>query len=348
MTDYSKNEDYAAKDALASGDPDKLILGSDIDGELAELVTAVASKYDSSDIASQAQAIAMLDNTTLITPLRLGQALSGGAGIVADLIALADPNADRGLFWDESANAVTFFDLGTGLAFTATTLGLVLGSIDHDQLLNFSSDKHIAHSTIDINTTEGIQGGGNIAADRTLKLDISGLATATADPAADYVAFFDATDSTHKKALFTDVAGEALGDGAWYTAGQSLSAGVEATVIFGTADYDSLERGTYSTSTGIYTAGVDGARIQVTFHARVTSIAVGGTLTINGYANSTSKGYDRRQNYADGTATELSAEFVTTVVLAAGDTFTCKATASAAATLTAGQQYNRLTIVELA
>lgn len=43
----------------------------------------------------------------------------GGTGA-----SLADPGADRVMFWDDSASAVTWLDLGTGLSITATTLGL--------------------------------------------------------------------------------------------------------------------------------------------------------------------------------------------------------------------------------
>jgi hypothetical protein len=151
-----------------------------------------------------------------------------------------------------------------------------------------------------------------------------------------------------KKSLITAAAGIALGDGAWYTAGQALTASTEATIIYGTASYNSLQRGTYATGTGIYTAGSSGARIQVSVQARVTSIAVGRQLTVIAYHNSTAKMQDSRFNYADGSATELSAGFTFSVTLAAGDTMTIKATATAACTLTAGESYNKLTIVELA
>ena len=44
MTDYSQSVDFSAKDALTTGDPDKLVKGSDIDTELALISTAIASK----------------------------------------------------------------------------------------------------------------------------------------------------------------------------------------------------------------------------------------------------------------------------------------------------------------
>lgn len=77
-------------------------------------------------------------------------------------------------------------------------------NVDHDSLENYVADEHIDHTSVSITSSEGIQGGGDISANRTLKLDFSGLTSAT--PAlADTVAFFDATDSIHKKALLSAV-----------------------------------------------------------------------------------------------------------------------------------------------
>ena len=48
MSDYSRQNDFTAKDALLTGNPLKAIKGVDIDEELDEVVTAVASKMDKS------------------------------------------------------------------------------------------------------------------------------------------------------------------------------------------------------------------------------------------------------------------------------------------------------------
>lgn len=50
MSDYTQVNDYSAKDALSSGDPNKKILGSDIDAELAAIATAIATKADDSGV----------------------------------------------------------------------------------------------------------------------------------------------------------------------------------------------------------------------------------------------------------------------------------------------------------
>ncbi len=128
MSDYTQVTDFSAKDGLSSGDPEKLILGSDVDGEFGAIATAIATKYDSADLASQAQAEAETDNTVLLTPLRLAQWADANGGMVGDIQALADPNADTLLGWDDSAGAAIGFTFsGSGIAFGDGTVGLEAG-----------------------------------------------------------------------------------------------------------------------------------------------------------------------------------------------------------------------------
>ena len=47
---------------------------------------------------------------------------------IQNLVSLGDPNADRILFWDDSAGAYQFLDLGTNLSITGTTLNATGGS----------------------------------------------------------------------------------------------------------------------------------------------------------------------------------------------------------------------------
>lgn len=284
MTDYTKTQSYTPKDALTSGDAEKLILGSDWDAELDLIVTAIASKYDSSDIATQAQAEAGVNNTTLMTPLRVSQYLSGsGAGMVGDIVALTDPNADRGLFWDDSAGAVALFDLGTGLSFSGTTLGLTLAAIDHDSLQNWSANKHIDHTAVTLTAGSGLTGGGDISASRSFSLNIPGLTEDTApQTSADYVVTYDTSASTHKKVLGDNLVGAAVGDGVWYSsAGQAIPANVQTTVVFDTASYNLLQRGSYSTGTGLYTATLSaGARVHLSVTLAPPALASGRSFTI--------------------------------------------------------------------
>jgi hypothetical protein len=46
LSNYTQSTDFSAKDALASGDPNKKTLGAEVDGELALIATAITSKQD--------------------------------------------------------------------------------------------------------------------------------------------------------------------------------------------------------------------------------------------------------------------------------------------------------------
>ena len=66
----------------------------------------------------------VVDAITHLSSLTLGSALplgSGGTGA-----ALTDPNADRILFWDDSAASVAFLEAGSGLSISGTTLSATL------------------------------------------------------------------------------------------------------------------------------------------------------------------------------------------------------------------------------
>lgn len=70
---------------------------------------------------------------SLTTPLGIGY---GGTGA-----ALSDPNADRIPFWDDSAGAVTWLTVGSGLSITGTTLSNSLSFTDSSGLRGALSDE---------------------------------------------------------------------------------------------------------------------------------------------------------------------------------------------------------------
>lgn len=351
MTDYSKNVDYAAKDALASGDALKLILGSDLASEFDELVTAIASKYDSSDLASQAQAVAGVSNTTLITPLRLAQALAGaGAGAVGDITALADPNADRGLFWDDSADKVDWFSLGTGIAFTGTVLGLDLANLDHNSLLNFVPNKHIDHTAVVLTAGSGLSGGGDISTSRSFAVSITSLTEdTTPQTSADYVMTYDNSATANKKVLLDNLVGASVGDGSWYrSTSQSIGVAAATTIVFDTAVADNLVRGTFSTGTGLYTCtSATGCRLLITTTYACPTLGSGRSFssfiiksgTIVGRGSLTASG---------GSHTTPFITLSRVLTLSFGDTVGVQAFFTTTAnTVQAGESYSHLNIVEL-
>lgn len=139
MSDYSRQVDFSAKDALSPGDPAKLIKGTDVDSEFDAILTAVNSKYDSNDIASIAEAQDESDNTKLITPSRLGSWADANGGIVGDLQDLADPGADAILGWDDSASAAIGFTLGNGVETSGTALQADISWLNSNISINNSN-----------------------------------------------------------------------------------------------------------------------------------------------------------------------------------------------------------------
>ena len=55
MANYTKTVNFAAKDTLASGNPAKIVTGTDIDTEFNNIATATNSKSDTADPTLQEQ-----------------------------------------------------------------------------------------------------------------------------------------------------------------------------------------------------------------------------------------------------------------------------------------------------
>ena len=89
-------------------------------------------------------------------------------------------SGDLFLFWDAS--------LGDVKIITRDSLMAALGAV-----------RTIA-------TTEGVQGGGTLAANRTLKLDVDGLTAKTLPASADTLPLFSVADGSHRKATITQIA----------------------------------------------------------------------------------------------------------------------------------------------
>lgn len=128
MSDYTKTTNFTAKDSLSSGDPLKLVKGSYFDTEFDNIATAIATKYDNSSVATQAQAEAESSNAVIMTPGRVANWADYNAGAVGDIQALTDPGADRMLYWDDSDGAVQWVTIGNGIEIDGATDTLQLPS----------------------------------------------------------------------------------------------------------------------------------------------------------------------------------------------------------------------------
>lgn len=111
MSDYTQIVDYSAKDALASGDAAKKILGSEIDAELGAISTAIASKLDSSGGPD----LAVADGGT-------GASTAAGARTNLGAAGLGDSNAFTGVNTFSTTAAAT-----APVTITSTEAGATAG-----------------------------------------------------------------------------------------------------------------------------------------------------------------------------------------------------------------------------
>lgn len=239
MSNYSQNVFFGPKDSLLSGDPAKVIKGTEVDGELSGISTAIASKEDSSNKgiangyasldASILVPVAQIPNlsTAKLTSGTLGVARGGtGVGTVATgnlllgagtsaMTALAPGTARQvcissGTAWTSrvleaadipnlDASKITSGALavargGTGLStLTAgsvlvgngTSLNLVAPSTVGNILRSDGSAWYsaslavagIAAAARNITAGNGLTGGGDLSADRTLTMGTPGSLT---------------------------------------------------------------------------------------------------------------------------------------------------------------------------
>lgn len=157
MSDYVQIVAYGPKDALTTGDPAKLIKGTEIDAEFDAIATAISSKEDQSnkgqpngyagldgngdvpsaqlpagsssaagilELATNAETVTGTDTARAVTPAGVEAWAAQNAGMVQDISNLSDPNADRILFWDDSAGAVVAMSVTSPVTITGTALSV--------------------------------------------------------------------------------------------------------------------------------------------------------------------------------------------------------------------------------
>ena len=126
-----------------------------------------------------------------------GTGLSGGGDITAsrtlnlfaatsNLTDAASPNATAAgqlLIWHGANSQFENATLTGGSGITVTnsdasiTLAADEANIDHDSLQNFVANEHVDHSGVSVSAGNGLTGGGNITASRTLAIATDGVKT---------------------------------------------------------------------------------------------------------------------------------------------------------------------------
>lgn len=81
------------------------------------------------------------------------------------------------------------------------TAAVLPAGVDHNQLLNYSANQHVDHTAVSISTPAngGLAGGGTIAANRSLTLDITNAIAETVADNADLVAIYDNSATALRK-----------------------------------------------------------------------------------------------------------------------------------------------------
>jgi hypothetical protein len=149
-----------------------------------------------------------IDHTTVT--LTAGTGLSGGGDIsssrtfnidITELTADTTPDRANDYVITYDASATDHKKVLIDKLVTST-------NIDHNGTTNYDANKHIDHTAVSVSAGTGLTGGGTIAANRTISLDIPGLtADTTPDSSADYVVTYDASATTHKKVLLSNLPG---------------------------------------------------------------------------------------------------------------------------------------------
>lgn len=93
-------------------------------------------------------------------------------------------------------------------------------------LINSLNIGEMVNQTRVIGTTEGLKGGGDLTADRTLSLDVPGLEAETGIANDDLIAIFDTSAGVHRKMTRDNfVAGLGGGGGGSITGGENVGTG---------------------------------------------------------------------------------------------------------------------------
>jgi len=136
--------------------------------------TADGTKIDSITVDAYGRVTAVATGATGdITGVTAGTGLSGGGtsgGVTLNLSHLglqdlSDPNDDRILFWDDSAGALSWLDLSTGLSLSGTTLSVSISTSNVSEGSNQYYTTARANAAIDARVTNAFVDALNVDAD---------------------------------------------------------------------------------------------------------------------------------------------------------------------------------------
>ena len=188
MTDYTKSTNFATKDSLPSGNPAKIVKGTEINTEFDNIATAVATKSNSASPTFTgtltAADVSITGNTTL------GNAATDTVTITADVASNVIPSADSTYTLGDASNywshgyvdaVTTTGDVSVGGNLTVTGNATISGNLTFGDA-----------STDTINLTADIASNILPSADNTY--DIGGTGAEWKDIYINGVAYVDSID----------------------------------------------------------------------------------------------------------------------------------------------------------
>ena len=163
MSDYTRQEDFSVKDALTTGDPNKVIKGSEVDSEFDALVTAVATKIDAlsghttNDIVYLNSVGKLVDAGILYTDIAQlsGTQTITGAKTFTGATIVPTPTANT------HAATKTYVD-GLGIEVgTVLTMNPIAGSSQQTQAHGLGATPTFIHGYMECLSAEGNWGVGD-------------------------------------------------------------------------------------------------------------------------------------------------------------------------------------------
>lgn len=182
----SGGSDEISLDGLTAGDDSNINFGSDSDFQL---------RFDSGN-----ERLELYDNENDVDVFRV---TASGA------FTLRNRNLDL------SDNSIVEVDEVDGVDVSSHGSRHESGGddeVDHDQLVGYNSDEHVDHTSVSIDTGDGLTGGGDISSDRTLDIDISGETSVSPESDDELLVADDSDSDSIKKTTAQEVAD--LGGGA--------------------------------------------------------------------------------------------------------------------------------------
>ena len=205
-----------------------------------------------------------------ITAVVAGTGLAGGATSGSATVSLShlgieslsDPNADRIVFWDDSAGASQWLSAGTGLTITATSIDV--GTLNQDTTGNAATATALA--------TARTIGGTSFDGTANIAVALAGTATALATARTIHGVSFDGTANIDLSEVIAD------------TVGAMVTSNTESGITVAYVDADNTIDFTVGTLNQSTTGNAATATLAATATALATARTIGGT-SFDGTAN---------------------------------------------------------------